>query len=280
MSELTKAPERIWVTPIVGGTIDDEMLAGWRNEGSGHQFIRADIAAKQVREAREAILDAIASIPHPDDLGEAEGLEKAYRAAEVAADMPAGSVRSIKAAVNEAYERAAEEADTWYYDGEADCITDKRLGKLIRALKSDDASDAHRLPVSSECNTPSPGRAVSSEAPAAMRDRLKRHIIQVTEGIRHLSVDDADDLIAEIGDEIAEDRTEDAINGAILDGLRWGYVAAVAVEMGGGAMLRVIVPGGVGITHEWSSERDAKRQLDAALDAIATVRDMETTNDQ
>lgn len=167
MSELTKAPERIWVTPIVGGTIDDEMLAGWRNEGSGHQFIRADFAAEQVREAREAILDAIASIPHPDDLGEAEGLEKAYRAAEVAADMPEGSVRSIKAAVNEAYERAAEEADVWYYDGEADCITDKRLGKLIRALKSDDASDAHRLPVSSECNTPSPGRAVSSEAPAS-----------------------------------------------------------------------------------------------------------------
>lgn len=51
MNEQTKAPERIWVTPIVGGTIDDEMLAGWRNEGSGHQFIRADIAAEQVREA-------------------------------------------------------------------------------------------------------------------------------------------------------------------------------------------------------------------------------------
>ena len=113
-----------------------------------------------------------------------------------------------------------------------------------------------------------------------MRDQLKRHIIQVTEGIRNLSVDDAADLISEIGDEIAEDRTEDAINGAILDGLRWGYASAVTVEMGGGAMLRVIVPGGVGITHEWSSERDAKRQLDAALDAIATVRDMETTDDQ
>ena len=62
-------------------------------------YIRADIAAEQVREAREAILDAIASIPHPDDLGEAEGLEKAYRAAEVAADMPAESGRSIKAMV-------------------------------------------------------------------------------------------------------------------------------------------------------------------------------------
>ena len=66
-----------------------------------------------------------------------------------------------------------------------------------------------------------------------MRNQLKDHIKAVLDGIGHLSVDDAADLIAEISDEIAEDRTQDAINGAILDGIRWGYVAAVLVEMGG-----------------------------------------------
>jgi len=105
-----------------------------------------------------------------------------------------------------------------------------------------------------------------------MRGQLKSHIAAVIEGIRHLSVDDAADLIAEIGDDMADDRTEDLFVGAILDGLRWGYHAAVTVEMSGGAMLRVILPGGIGITHHWDGEREAKRQLDAALDAVALTR--------
>src|SRR5690606_11450539 len=105
-----------------------------------------------------------------------------------------------------------------------------------------------------------------------MREQLKDHIKAVLEGIRHLDVDSAADLIAEISDEIAEDRTEDAINGAILDGIRWGYHAAVTVEMGGGAMLRVILPGGIAMTHEWASEGDAKQHLDAALAALHGAR--------
>ena len=96
-----------------------------------------------------------------------------------------------------------------------------------------------------------------------MRNQLKDHIKAVLDGIRHLSVDDAADMIAEISDEIAEDRTQDAINGAILDGIRWGYVAAVSVEMGGGAMMRTILPGGIAMTHEWEKERDARPQIDA-----------------
>lgn len=105
-----------------------------------------------------------------------------------------------------------------------------------------------------------------------MREQLKSHITAVIEGIRHLSVDDAADLIAEIGDDMADDRTEDLFVGAILDGLRWGYHAAVTVEMSGGAMLRVILPGGIGITHEWARESDAQPQIKAALAAVQATR--------
>lgn len=105
-----------------------------------------------------------------------------------------------------------------------------------------------------------------------MREQLKDHIKAVLEGIRHLDVDSAADLIAEVSDEIAEDGTEDAINGAILDGIRWGYQAAVTVEMGGGAMLRVILPGGTSMTHEWADETVAQPQIKAAMDALHGAR--------
>lgn len=101
-----------------------------------------------------------------------------------------------------------------------------------------------------------------------MRERLKDHIKAVLEGIQHLDVDSAADLIAEVSDEIAEDRIEDAINGAILDGIRWGYRAAVTVELRGGAMLRVVTPGGVAITYEWGNADEADWQIYAALDAL------------
>lgn len=102
-----------------------------------------------------------------------------------------------------------------------------------------------------------------------MRDQLKAHIAAVLEGIRHLDVDAADDLLAEVADDLAEGGPEDLFNGAILDGIRWGYAAAVQVEMGGGAMLRVTLPGGIGITHEWASEEDAQPQI---KDALASLR--------
>ena len=101
-----------------------------------------------------------------------------------------------------------------------------------------------------------------------MRDQLKDHIKAVLEGIKHLSVDDAADLIAEVADEIAEGGDEDLFHGAILDGLRWGYHAAVTLELGDGAMLRVTLPGGIGITHEWANEQDARRQIKTALASL------------
>lgn len=105
-----------------------------------------------------------------------------------------------------------------------------------------------------------------------MRDQLKSHIAAVLEGIQHLSLDDAADLLAEIADDLADDRTSDLITGAILDGIRWGYAAAVQVELAGGAMLRVMLPGGIGITHEWADEKDAAPQIKAALAALEATR--------
>lgn len=105
-----------------------------------------------------------------------------------------------------------------------------------------------------------------------MHDQLKDHIKAVIEGIRHLDVDAAADLIAEVADEIAEDRTEDAFNGAILDGIRWGYHAAVVVELGGGAMARFLMPGGIQITHGWARDADADIPIRAAMAAIHDAR--------
>lgn len=105
-----------------------------------------------------------------------------------------------------------------------------------------------------------------------MREKLKDHIEAVLEGIRHLSVDEAADLIAEIADEIAEGGPEDLFNGAIINGLRWGYAAAVQVEMGGGAMLRVCGPGGIGITYEWADYDNAQPQIKAALAGLNAAR--------
>lgn len=105
-----------------------------------------------------------------------------------------------------------------------------------------------------------------------MRDKLKNHIAAVVEGIRHLSIDEADDLIAEIGDQLACE--EDVIADAILDGLCWGYRAAVMVDLSGGAMMRVIMPGGQRITHEWDSARDAEPQIKARLEAVIADRNI------
>jgi hypothetical protein len=97
---------------------------------------------------------------------------------------------------------------------------------------------------------------------------LKTNIVATIDGLKCLDVGEAADLIAEVADEMAEDDAEDIFNGAILDGIRWGYAAAVSVELGGGAMLRVVLPGGVGITHEWAHEKDAQHQVKAVLDHL------------
>ena len=104
------------------------------------------------------------------------------------------------------------------------------------------------------------------------REVLKSNIAAVIEGLKHLDVDSATDLIHELADDMAEGGPEDLFHGAILDGIRWGYTAAVTVELGGGAMLRAILPGGCGITHQWADERDAQPQIKAALATLHSAR--------
>lgn len=105
-----------------------------------------------------------------------------------------------------------------------------------------------------------------------MTDQLKDHIKAVLEGIRHLDLDSAADLLAEVADDLAADAAEDRINGAILDGIRWGYAAAVQVELGGGAMLRMVLPDGIDMTHQWADVRVAQPQIMAALAALHSAR--------
>ena len=105
-----------------------------------------------------------------------------------------------------------------------------------------------------------------------MREKLKDHIKSVLDGLQALDVDGAADMITEVADEIAGDRCDDLFNGAVLDGLRWGHHAAVVVEMGGGAMVRVIMPGGATITNEWENDDDADQPIKDALAAIHNAR--------
>jgi hypothetical protein len=101
---------------------------------------------------------------------------------------------------------------------------------------------------------------------------LKTHIGLVIEGLKHLDVDAAADLIAKVADELAEGGPEDLFHGAILDGLRWGYAAAVQVELAGGAMVRVVLPGGIGMTYEWDDEVDARDQIKAVCAMMTPAR--------
>lgn len=128
MTDQTKAPERIWTEADENPYYYEESDL---NEAASPvtEYLRADIAAEQVREAYERGLeDALAAVDKVDVVE------------------PCGG-----SAINDAL-------------------------RSIRVLKSDDASDAHGSAVSSECDTPSPGQAVSSVAPAAWRDVIaERH---------------------------------------------------------------------------------------------------------
>ena len=104
------------------------------------------------------------------------------------------------------------------------------------------------------------------------RETLKANIALVIEGLKHLDIGSAADLIHELADDMAEGGPEDLFHGAILDGIRWGYTAAVTVEMSGGAMLRVLLPGGLGVTHQWDNERDAQTQIKTALESLRSSR--------
>lgn len=82
----------------------------------------------------------------------------------------------------------------------------------------------------------------------------------------------ADELAAIVDHMTTGEKSDDLYLEAIVDGIRWGALAAVHVELAGGAMLRVCLPDGIRITHEWADDADADQAIKDALAAIEGAR--------
>ena len=106
-----------------------------------------------------------------------------------------------------------------------------------------------------------------------MTDRLKAAIETIIDESQRLGVEGFEHALDAVADEIATgERDDDLFQESVIDGIRWGAHAAVTVELGGGAMLRVILPDGARITHEWASHADADPSIKAALAAVMAER--------
>lgn len=100
-------------------------------------------------------------------------------------------------------------------------------------------------------------------------------LVRLLAAARTEAVEDAANAVS---DRLATgERGEDLVTEAILDGVRFGHRAAVAVELGGGLMVRILEPGGIRLTHEWGAPgAEHRRALVAALvAAIAGMRGRE-----
>lgn len=105
--------------------------------------------------------------------------------------------------------------------------------------------------------------------------KLTDAIRAIIDEAQRLSVDDFEAAINAASDDLQTgERDDDLYIESVLDGIRWGVRAAVVVDFGGGAMVRVYIPDGGRITHEWQSHRHAKPQIEAALDVILVERVM------
>ena len=82
----------------------------------------------------------------------------------------------------------------------------------------------------------------------------------------------ADALSAAVDELTTGERSDDLYLEAIADGIRFGAHAAVTVELAGGAMLRVILPDGARITHEWADRHAADPLINAALQSLHSAR--------
>lgn len=102
---------------------------------------------------------------------------------------------------------------------------------------------------------------------------LKDAILTVIDESQRLDMDAFEDEMMFIEDELScGERGDDLYLGAVIDGIRYGVRAAVMVELGGGAMLRSITPGGARITHEWGDARQADAAMTAAMVAAMPKR--------
>ena len=81
---------------------------------------------------------------------------------------------------------------------------------------------------------------------------LSDTIRALIEYARDMEVDDFEAALDAASDDLATgEASDDLFTESLIDGIRWGLRAAMVVEFGGGTILRVRKPGGVGITHEW-----------------------------
>jgi hypothetical protein len=95
----------------------------------------------------------------------------------------------------------------------------------------------------------------------------------IIDEIQRLGIEGFEDALSAVsGDLSCGERDDDLYADSVIDGIRWGARAAVIIELSGGAMLRVLMPGGVRITHEWGNADEADTQIKAALDALDGAR--------
>ena len=102
-----------------------------------------------------------------------------------------------------------------------------------------------------------------------MSDDLKAAIKTIIEESQRLDVEGFEDELNAIGDDLASgEKSDDLYLESVIDGVRWGARAAVSVELGGGALVRVALPDGVRITHEWADRHEADGQINRAMAAL------------
>lgn len=106
-----------------------------------------------------------------------------------------------------------------------------------------------------------------------MSDKLRQAIETVIDESQRLGVEAFEDALMMIEDDMTiGERSDDAYTSAVIDGVRWGARAAVTVDLCGGAMMRVVMPEGARITHEWADHNAADPQIKAALAAVMDAR--------
>lgn len=98
---------------------------------------------------------------------------------------------------------------------------------------------------------------------------MKGYIVSLCESIRvadHEDIEAAFD--AALDDLITGERSDDLFIESVLDGLRWGFRAGAAANLGGSTILRLMYPDGSRVTCEWIREAGQKQ----ARHVIETVR--------
>ena len=106
-----------------------------------------------------------------------------------------------------------------------------------------------------------------------MNTKLANAVQTIIDEAQRIGIEAFGDDLSAIGDDLSTgERAADLYVESVIDGIRWGARASVSVELAGGAMLRVVLPNGKRITHEWTRHTDADPLIKAALAAVTAAR--------